>query len=256
MPDLKYFVSDFHFGAGLAGDDKSFAQFERFCSLLPCDAQLYILGDCFDFWIEHKYTVRLDFVKIYTVLINTKKRGVKIFMVRGNHDFIRGNFFEKLGFEVSNDEIKFETGVKKVCCIHGDGISRDFFYSAMKFILRSAFFQFFYKTLHPTISIWLAQLASYLSRNKNKEDVKSATRKERYRKYALEFLEKHRFDVLIMGHSHIFDLYKAGGKIYANCGAWFEKPTYVSLYENKLFLKEFCGDIENDVVLEEVEMLV
>ena len=254
MPELKYFVSDFHFGAGLAGDDKSLSRFERFCSSLSCDAQLYILGDFFDFWIENKYTVRLDFVEIYTLLVNAKKRGIKIFMIRGNHDFIRGSFFEKLGLEVFNDEIKFEIGEKKTCCIHGDGISRDFFYSAMKFILRSAFFQFFYKTFHPTISIWLAQFASDLSRKKNKKTVKSATRKERYRKYALEFLEKRELDVLIMGHSHIFDLHKSSGKIYANCGAWFEKPTYVFFDGNKLFLKEFCGDIENDVILEETEI--
>jgi len=254
MSELKYFVSDFHFGAGLAGDNESLARFERFCSSLPCDAQLYILGDFFDFWIEHKYTVRLDFAEIYTVLVNTKRRGVEIFMVRGNHDFIRGNFFEKLGVEVFDDATKFEIGAKKVCCIHGDGISKDFFYNIMKFILKSACFQLFYKTIHPTVSIYLAQFASNLSRKKNKKTVKSATRKERYRKYALEFLEKRGLDVLIMGHSHIFDLYKSDGRIYANCGAWFEKPTYVLLDRNKLFLKEFGSDIQSDAVLEEMEI--
>lgn len=255
MPELKYFISDFHFGAGRKSESAEILNFDKFCSSLPNDSHLYILGDFFDFWIEHKYTVRSDFVEIYSILINAKKRGIKISMIYGNHDFMHKNFMNKLGIEVYENKIEFETGDKKVCCLHGDGITGDLFYAAMKSIFRNKFLQSLYKTIHPTISIWFGQCVSKLSRKKNKKYVKFPSRKERYRKYALNFAEKFGFDIMIMGHSHISDLFKTDKKIYANSGVWFENPTYVLLRENKLFLKEFCGGSQEDIILSETEVI-
>jgi UDP-2,3-diacylglucosamine hydrolase len=256
MPVSRYFVSDFHFGAKKEQDDIIIDSFEAFCSSLKDGSHLYILGDFFDFWIEHKYTVRADFIEIYSILTNVRKRGIEISMIRGNHDFIRGSFFKKNGIGIFDDKIEFEVNKKKVCCLHGDGISGDFTYGFMKSIFRNSFFQFLYKTIHPTISIFLAQLVSKLSRKKNIKTVKSDARKEAYRKYALGFAEKFNFDILIMGHSHIPDLLKANGRIYANSGVWFEEPIYILFEENKLFLKKFCGDLSQDIILDEMEDVI
>ncbi|MDR0304317.1 MAG: UDP-2,3-diacylglucosamine diphosphatase [Chitinispirillales bacterium] len=254
MSELKFFVSDFHFGSNIIDDGISTSLFDRFCSSLPYGSNLYILGDLFDFWIEHRYTVRADFAKIYSIFINAKKHGIKIFIVRGNHDFMYGDFLKKLGIESINDMFEFEIAEKKVCCLHGDEIFEDPAYNVMKSVFRNKILQSLYKSIHPTFSISLAQSVSKLSRKKNKKSVTSFERKERYRKYAADFSNKKNYDILIMGHSHICDLVRINSKIYANSGVWFEKPTYVLIDENKIFLKEFFGDLESDAVLEEVEI--
>jgi UDP-2,3-diacylglucosamine hydrolase len=251
---MKYFVSDFHFGANARVDNLTFSRFETFCNSLLEGDELYILGDFFDFWIEYKTVARSDYVEIYFVLLDTKKRGVKIFLFRGNHDFFRGDFLKKFSAEIFDKDVKFEQNGKVFFCTHGDEIKNDSAYSIIRFIFRNAFFQFLYKLLHPDFAVYLANLFSKLSQKKNAEKVKSEERKERYRKCAFEFLSKKNCDILIAGHSHICDLVKSGDKIYANSGVWFEKPTYILLDEKKLFLKEFCGDLQKDIILEEKEI--
>ena len=251
---MKFFVSDFHFGANAKTDKLIFPQFETFCNSLSEDDELYILGDFFDFWIEYKTVARSEFVEIYSVLLDTKKRGVKIFLFRGNHDFFRGDFWKKFCTEIFDKSVKFEQNGKVFFCTHGDEIKRDFAHSIVRFIFRNAFFQFIYKLLHPDFAVYLANLFSELSRKKNAKKVKSEERKEKYRKCAFAFSGKKNCDILIAGHSHICDLVKFGDKIYANSGVWFERPTYILLDGNNLFLKEFCGDLQKDISLKEEEI--
>jgi len=139
---MKFFVSDFHLGAHPKTEDFALLQFEKFCKSLPDDSELYILGDFFDFWIEYSSVIPSNFTQVYTILIDARKRGTKIFFIRGNHDFIRGDFFPKLGIEVFDDGISFEQNGKKFFCTHGDEIKGDFWYSAMRFTLRTSVFQF------------------------------------------------------------------------------------------------------------------
>jgi len=250
---LKYFVSDFHFGVKSQFDFSILSSFESFCEkILANGDELYILGDFFDFWIEYKNFVPSKFVKIYATLLNAQKRGVKIFIVRGNHDFIRGNFFDNLNISVFDNEIRFEQNGRKFLCTHGDEISKSSGYSAMKSVLRNGFFQFLYKLIPPDFAVWFAETLSSLSRKKNGGETKSETRKSKYRKNAFDFAEKENCDILIMGHSHIPDLSLTNNKIYANSGVWFEKPTYIMLEENKILLKEFRDGNEKDVVLHEI----
>lgn len=251
---MKFFVSDFHFGTIGRSDLPAKTNFESFCETnLSIDDELYILGDFFDFWMEYKSFVPAKFVEIYAILLNAKKRGIKIFFVRGNHDFIRGDFFENTGFKVFDKQIKFEQNGKKILCIHGDALSKNIFYKAINFFLTNGFFQFLYKLLPPFFAVWLAETSSNLSRRKNKYKLNKKSWNEKYRKYAFNFAEKNKCDILIMGHSHISDLIARNDKIYANCGAWFESPTFILLDKNKIFLKEFRGGKEKDIILCEKE---
>lgn len=247
---LKFFVSDCHFGAVGNNDSEVSAILEEFCSKnLTRGDELYILGDFFDFWIEYGNFVPSNFVPIYNILLNQKARGIKITLVCGNHDFMCGSFFENLGFCLFNNEIKFEHNGKKILCIHGDGISGSFAYSIIKSVLKNRFFQFLYKCLPSDFALFFMETVSNLSRKKNISKVLSEKRKERYRKYAVDFAAKKNCDILIMGHSHIADLFESNGKIIANCGAWFEKPTFIVLDGNKILLKEFHGGREKDIIL-------
>jgi len=251
---MRFFVSDFHFGTIGQSDFPALSNFKDFCEKnLSSDDELYILGDFFDFWIEYKNFVPAKFIEIFAILLNVKNRGIKIFIIRGNHDFIRGKFFENLGFYVFDKEIKFEQNGKNVLCIHGDGLSGNFAFFVVKFILTNNFFQFLYKLLPSTFAVWLAETLSDLSRKKNKYEIKGEAKKEKYRQYAFNFADKKSCDILIMGHSHVSDLTAKNNKIYANSGVWFELPTYVVLEENKILLKEFRESVEKDIILCEKE---
>lgn len=249
---VKFFVSDFHFGTIGRSDFSALSHFENFCGKnLSSGDELYILGDLFDFWIEYKNFVPAKFTEVYSILLNAKKRGVKIFIARGNHDFFRGEFFEKQGISAFDGAMKFEQNGKKFLCIHGDGISGNPFRSVVMSVLRNGFFQFLYKLLPPDFAVWFAETLSDLSRKKP-TDKKS--QKEKYLKHAFNFAEKKNCDVLVMGHSHIPDLAAEKGKIYANCGVWFEKPTFIELKENRIFLKELRTNGEKDIILCEKEI--
>lgn len=252
---MKYFVSDFHFGAKKPAEDLIVSQFENFCNSLSDGDELYILGDFFDFWIEYKSVVRADFALIYSILLSTKRRGIEIFMIRGNHDFIRGSFLESLGIKLFDKEVKFEQNGKKVFCAHGDEITGRLWRKIVARVFRNSFSQFFYKVLHPDFAIGLAQACSELSRNKSKskKNDRSDERKQKYRECAFRLANTENYDLVILGHSHICDLAKAEEKIYANSGIWFERPTYLLLDEKKIFLKEFSGDLQKDIILEEKE---
>lgn len=250
---MKFFVSDSHFGTIRQSDFPALSDFEDFCEKNLSDGdELYILGDFFDFWIEYKRFIPAKFIEVYKILLNTKNRGIKIFIVRGNHDFFRGNFFENLGFSVFDSEIEFTQNEKKIICLHGDNTSKNA--KITKYVLRNGFFQFLYKILPPDFAVWLAESLSNLSRNKNKNIVKNETLKKKWQKKAFNYLDKKNCDILIMGHSHIPDLTAKNNKIYANSGAWFEVPTYVVLEKNKILLKEFRRSAEKDIILIEKEL--
>ena len=251
----KFFISDFHFGTDGQIDPIKLSDFEFFCEKNLSDGdELYILGDFFDFWIEYKNFVQAEFAEIYTILTNAKKRGVKIFIVRGNHDFFRGNFFQNLGFSVFDNEVKFEQNGKKILCIHGDAVAGNSSYLLMKSVFRSSVFQFLYKMLPFNSALCFAQYLSGLSRKKNRRSENQDSRKAKYRTLAFNFAEKENCDILIMGHSHIPNLTASANKIYANCGAWLENPTFIVLEENKIQLKEFRGKNKENIVLQEISL--
>ena len=252
---MKYFISDLHFGA--KSEDKKRAEFvfENFCNALTNTDELCILGDFFDFWIEYSSVVPTEFAEIYSILLNTVKRGVKINLVRGNHDFFRGKFLKTLGIKVFDKRFNFEHNGKKFVCTHGDEIKGGPARFFLRLVMRNTICQFLYKLLPPFFAIGLMKTLSEISRKKNVNNVNTPLRKEKYRNSAFNFADKKRCNVLIAGHSHICDLAERGKKIYGNCGLWSEKPTYIEISEKKILLKEFCGaDLRNDVILEEKEI--
>jgi len=254
---MRFFISDLHFAALKQDKTRAISVFEAFCRALPQDGELCILGDFFDFWIEYRYFVPADFVEIYAILLELKSRGVKVKFVRGNHDFMRGDFLKILGVEIFDRIYEFEQNGKKILCTHGYEISGNVLQYLLSAVLRSAVCQFLYKLLPGDFAIWLMKSLSEQSRKKDDGKTDASLRKAKYRECAFNFAVGNDCDILIAGHSHIGDLFEREGKIYANCGIWAKRPTYIAVAGKKIFLKEFCGnDLRNDVVLEEKEVLL
>src|SRR5271157_3634769 len=86
---------------------------------------LFILGDLFDFWFCRDSNIYPGFKAVIEKLIGLKKRGVRIHLFEGNHDFFLGDYFTKAhGIAVSTESANIALDGRNVLISHGDTIDR------------------------------------------------------------------------------------------------------------------------------------
>ena len=126
FPDKKvYFLSDFHLGTP---DAASSLQREkkiiRFLESIRHDAaEIFIVGDLFDFWFEYSTVVPRGFVRILGKLAELTDSGIRIHFFVGNHDMWMRNYFQtELNIPVYFEAKTFEFNNKKFYVAHGDGL--------------------------------------------------------------------------------------------------------------------------------------
>ena len=97
-PDKKiYFLTDFHLGApdhanSLLREKKIVSFLE---SIRKDAAQIFILGDIFDFWYEYATVVPKGFVRLLGKLAELSDSGIQIHVFVGNHDMWMSGYFEE-----------------------------------------------------------------------------------------------------------------------------------------------------------------
>ncbi|MCX7725907.1 MAG: UDP-2,3-diacylglucosamine diphosphatase [Chitinispirillaceae bacterium] len=222
-----FFISDAHFGINLAGyDDRE----KRFLDFVESEkdkfAELYILGDLFDFWIEYRHTIRSDYFEVLHSLKNLIKEGVVIHYLAGNHDFALGSFLESIGIKIYSNSLLKTIQSKKVYLFHGDGIPKDDFgYRILKKLLRNKSCQRIYKLLHPAIGIPLGSFVSGSSRKYLNKPLSEKV-KEEYRQHAKLMLKEQKCDIVIYAHIHYPDYVDYPEGIYCNIGSWLKHYSY------------------------------
>jgi UDP-2,3-diacylglucosamine hydrolase len=243
--DTCFFVSDAHFGLPVTGGESRELHFNEFISSVRDSMEsLIILGDFFDFWIEYKTVIRLDYFNVLYSLKKLVDSGVKVHYLAGNHDFALDSFFKnKLGITVHSDTFETEIQGKKVYMYHGDGlIKSDVGYRILKKILRNRFNQKVYKMLiHPDFGIQFGIHCSHISKKHNKARYLSPVRIQEYRSCAQSKLRMG-FDIVFFGHTHAAEhsLFPEG--IYCNTGSWGvtqSKCTYATMKNGEVHLFEF-----------------
>jgi UDP-2,3-diacylglucosamine hydrolase len=233
-PDKKiYFLSDFHLGApdhesSLIREKKVVAFLE---SIRNTAAQIFIVGDIFDFWYEYKKVVPRGYTRLLGKLAELTDSGIPIHVFVGNHDMWMSGYFEKeLNIPVYHHPKTFEWNGKRFYIGHGDGLGPgDHGYKFIKKIFRNPLCQWLFGQLHPT---WGIGLANYFSR-KSREKTGSADEaflgeeKEWLIVYAKEVLQQLHYDYFIFGHRHYpLDLALPGNSRYINLGDWIRNFTY------------------------------
>src|SRR5215831_11603110 len=91
-----YFISDFHLGAP---DRPSSLQREKrivqFLEQIKNEAaEIFIVGDLFDFWYEYRTVVPKGYVRILGKLAELTDAGLTIQFFVGNHDMWMKGYFE------------------------------------------------------------------------------------------------------------------------------------------------------------------
>ena len=205
-----YFASDIHLGAGTAEEAKRTERaFCRWLDMVAVDAtEIYLLGDIFDFWFEHKRVAPKGFVRVLGRLAELTDRGVKVVLFTGNHDmWCRDYLTSECGIEVYKHPRVMEVGGKVMHIAHGDNmnVGNQPLLKAMNTMFRSTTLRWLFSWfVHPDVALKFGRWWSGKSRKSHGGEPISVDMLG----YLTEYARKHhkedgRANSYIFGHMHL-----------------------------------------------------
>jgi UDP-2,3-diacylglucosamine hydrolase len=223
-----YFASDFHLGTGTYTQYREReARLVRWLDQIKTDAaEVFLMGDVFDFWFEYKTVVPKGYIRFLGKL--------------AEFDY----FEHELGATIISNELEIERNGKKFYLHHGDGLGPgDAFYKILKNFFRSKFCQWLFARIHPNLGVGIANYWSRHSRisNQKKESPKPGEQ-EWLVIYCRDLLKTHFYDYLIFGHRHLpLNIPLNEKSTYINLGEWVNHNTYAVFDGEQLALHYFEG---------------
>lgn len=233
-----YFASDFHLGipnkvSSLEREKLIVAWLDE----IKADAaEIFLVGDIFDFWFEYKRAIPKGFSRLLGKLAELTDSGIPISIFTGNHDmWMFGYFTDELNIPVIRKPLKKIINGKTFLIAHGDGLGPgDKGYKFIKSIFRNRAAQWLFARLHPNFGIGLANYFSKRSRMAESgilpflgED------KEWMVQYCKSVLKAEHIDFFVFGHRHIpldislhSELGNGSKARFINLGDWLQHNTY------------------------------
>ena len=246
-----YFLSDFHLGAPDAASSlQREKQVVRFLDEIKNDAaEIFLVGDMFDFWYEYRKVVPKGFTRLLGKLAELSDAGIPMNFFVGNHDmWMKDYFLKELNIPIYFEPKEFERNGKKFLIGHGDGLGPgDKGYKFLKKIFRNPFCQWLFGLLPPYFGMGLADYFSRRSRAQTgaSEEVFLGDDKEWLIIYSKEILKEKNFDFFVFGHRHLaIDHRLSDSSRYINLGDWIHYYTYAVFDGNNLQLKSFLNKDE------------
>ncbi len=238
-----YFASDFHLGA--PSYESSLEREKRIVAWLEevrvDAAEIFLIGDVFDFWFEYKRAIPKGFVRLQGKIAEITDSGIPVHWFIGNHDMWIFDYIPKeLGVKMYKTEIEREFFGKKFMIGHGDGLGPgDRGYKFIKKVFRNRVCQWMFARLHPNFGIGLANFLSRKSRvSTGQADATFyGEDKEMLIQFCKSKLSEKHFDYFVFGHRHLpieFEL-SANSK-YINIGDWITYFSYAVFDGEKLEL--------------------
>jgi UDP-2,3-diacylglucosamine hydrolase len=199
LDDRVLFLSDVHLTP--LEPEKS----KRFIDFLDREAgkaaELYILGDLFDFWVGPKHLKLREHAEVLVALRKITASGTRVYFIHGNRDFhVCKSFAADTGIKVLGDSAHIVIGGKRVLLTHGDLLmANDRMYQLYRTAAHLFFVKAFYRHLPVGISYGFAMSLRRRSQSANKFKSKSA--RSISSNSAIRFFKKG-CDVIICGHVH------------------------------------------------------
>lgn len=251
MPGKKiYFASDFHLG--IPDHESSLQREKMLVSWLEeakqDAAEIYLMGDVFDFWFEYKTVVPKGYIRLLGKLAQLTDEGIPVHLFTGNHDIWAFEYLQKeISIILHRQPETVDLMGKMFYLAHGDGLGPgDNGYKFLKKVFSSRFNQFLFRWLHPDLGAKMGLYFSGKSRLANmiKEDRKenlNSIEDEMLYKYASSLLEKGLIaDYFVFGHRHRpVDIELKDGCRMIILGDWLTNFTYADFDGNNLNLKYF-----------------
>ena len=241
-----YFLSDFHLGAPNATDsllrEKKIIRFLE--EIKTTAAQIFIVGDLFDFWYEYKKVVPRGYVRILGKLAAITDAGIPVHFFVGNHDMWMKDYFQQeLNIPVYFEPVNFEFNGKKFLVGHGDGLGPgDKGYKFIKQLFRNKACKWLFGVLPPALGMGIAHYFSRKSRAQTGQTDEKflGEDKEWLIIYCKQLLQKEYYDYLIFGHRHLpIDFALTEKSRYINLGDWIKYFSYAVFDGQNLELKYY-----------------
>ncbi|MEO6151279.1 MAG: UDP-2,3-diacylglucosamine diphosphatase, partial [Mucilaginibacter sp.] len=240
-----YFASDFHLGTNTHGNSREReARLVRWLDSIKHDAaEIFLMGDVFEFWFEYKTVVPKGYIRFLGKLAELTDAGTKLYLFKGNHDMWMFDYFTKeLGATIIGDELVIEREGKKFFLHHGDGIGPgDKMYKVLKWVFRSRFCQWLFARLHPNFGMGIAGAWSEKSRDTHTKNPQIKNGQHEWLPaFSKTMLQTTHYDYFIYGHHHFpLAIELAPNSLYINLGEWFNYNSYAVFDGHHLKLEYF-----------------
>lgn len=228
-----YFLSDFHLGVPTyeASLEREKLLVRFLDEIKDKAAEIFIVGDMFDFWYEYRHVVPKGYVRILGKLAELADAGIRLHFFVGNHDMWMKDYFQQeLKMPVYFEPREFKWNHKQFLIGHGDGLGPgDHGYKRLKKVFRNPVCQWLFGILPPMIGIGVANYMSRKSRAKtgSTEETFLGEDREWLITYCKEELQKKHYDFFIFGHRHLpIDFHLTNTSRYINLGDWISFFTY------------------------------
>ncbi len=199
-------------------------------------AALWLLGDLFEAWIEHRHAVPPPPARLFGLLARWADAGVRVTVFAGNHDpWHAGYLTREIGARLVMDGLtehvpRPDGPPLKLHLHHGDGHAPGGWYRRLRPVLRAQLPVALWKLLPADVGMGLALRSSHGLRG-----LPVDTRQvEGLRQHARTVLASGEADAVVMGHSHWAehlgaDVLGVSRGEYLNTGAWFAQRTFARL---------------------------
>jgi UDP-2,3-diacylglucosamine hydrolase len=194
-------------------------------------AEIYLLGDVFDFWFEYRHAVPKGYTRLLGKLASMADKGIKLHYFTGNHDMWVFDYFpNEIGCHVYKEPVIRVINGKRFYIAHGDGLGPgDHGYKFIKKVFANPICQWLFKWIHPDLGIPLANFFSKRSRisTGDSDEKYLGDDQEWLVQYCKQLQEKDSFNYMIFGHRHLpLDMIIDGKGRYINLGEWINHNTY------------------------------
>ena len=235
---------------GVPTPELSLAREKKICRWLDTikndAAEIFLVGDLFDFWFEYKYTIPKGTVRLLGKIAELTDAGIPIHFFVGNHDlWMKDYFIKELNVSVNHHPITRTFNGKVFLIGHGDGLGPgDKGYKILRKIFASKVCQWLYSRLHPNLAFYIAKRSS--KRRKistgDKDEIFLGAENEWLYLYSKDYLITHPIDFFIFGHRHLpMDLDIESKARYINLGEWINYNSYAVFDGRELALMKFEG---------------
>lgn len=196
---INYFISDLHLDEN---EPHKAALFTTFLTKITAkNHQLYILGDFFEYWIGDDHLSPFN-QTICHALKTATQRGLTIYIMRGNRDFLLGKkFFNRTGCHLLPDEHVVLLGDQLTLLMHGDTLcTNDVNYLRFRKKTRNKFLQilFLLKPLKKRIEL----ANTYRKKSQEYTSQLPPSIMDVSQEEVQRIMQKHGVKELIHGHTH------------------------------------------------------
>lgn len=241
-----YFVSDAHFGSLLIQQphEQEKKMLRWLDSIRNDAAELFLMGDIFDFWYEYKKVVPKGFVRVLGKLAELSDSGIPIHFFTGNHDMWTFGYLEQeIGCIVHRTPEIIERNGKQFYLAHGDRLGdHSIGVKLIQAIFHNRTCQRLFGWLPPRLGISFGLRWSRSNRLKPARKGYASflgENREILIQYAKKVSEQMQLDYFVFGHRHIpLDMKINSTTKVIILGDWISHFTY-GVFDGETFSLEF-----------------